>query len=91
MENRIDHSLHISFHCALGYPIRDRRDAKDALLAVVLWNALFPYRWREIRPWAQPVSDAVEIMIASPIKVRERLTITARRTTIAAYILILLP
>lgn len=34
MENRIDHSLHVSFHCALGNPIRDRWDAKDALLAV---------------------------------------------------------
>ena len=50
MENRIDHSLHISFHRALGYPIRNRWDAKDALLAVVFRNALFPHRWREIRP-----------------------------------------
>src|SRR5690606_20327646 len=88
IENRIDHSLHISFHCALGHPIRDRWDAKDALLAVVFRNALFPYWWREIRPRAQPIPDAVEVMIALPIKVRERLTITARRATIAAYILI---
>ena len=39
MENRIDHSLHITFHRPLSHPIGDRRDAKDALLAVVLWNA----------------------------------------------------
>lgn len=50
VEDWIDQSLHITFNRPLSHPIGDRWDAKDALLAVVLWNALFRTGGRKYDP-----------------------------------------
>ena len=91
MEDRIQPSLNVSFHRPLGNAVRDGRDPEHSSLAVALRNSLLTHRWWKVRPRTQTVPDLVEIAIPLSIKVRQRLTITARRSAVLSDVVVRRP